>query len=361
MYPDEARAQEPPPEGGPGVRLALHEEFEFAQDAQLVTDGHGVVLKANLGAVGLFRCQKEFLIDKPFGLFFAEGRRARFYECLSRLWQGIASDQFETRVARRGETPRAVFVRVIAGDGLGDDRGAATFRWFIRDVTELRRVEAERAELLRRLVTAQEDERRRVAREMHDSFGQLVTALSLSVRAARDAAGLPPPADARLTEVQRIADQLGRAAHEMAVQLRPSALDDLGLHAALAQYVAGWSARAGVEIDYEASAIASERLPAEVETTVYRVVQEALTNVARHANARRVSVVISRHGGRATVVVEDDGAGFDPEQVTGRLGLVGMRERVALVGGSLDVESGTGRGTVVLARFPLGSGGGSDH
>jgi signal transduction histidine kinase len=335
-------------------RARLQEEFEFAPDGQMVTDGHGLIQRANYAAAALLRCPKEFLAGKPLGLFVAEGHRARFYDCLSRLWRGAGSDQFETRLARRVEEPRDVAVWVVAAERAGESRASITFRWAFRDVTDLRRAEAERAELLRRVVTAQEDERRRVARELHDSFGQLLTALTLSVKAARSATPLPPATDAKLAEVQRVADELGRAAHDLAVRLRPTVLDDVGLDAALGQYVAEWSARTEVKVDYEAEAVESERLPRDVETAIFRVVQEALTNVARHARARRVSVVVGRHDGHATVAVEDDGVGFDPEDAaaSGRLGLVGMRERVALAGGGLDVESSPGNGTTVLARFP---------
>jgi signal transduction histidine kinase len=270
----------------------------------------------------------------------------------------MAADQFESSVARRGGPPLDVVVRVVA-DGAGDSR-AATFRWVLRDVTELRLAEADRDRLLRRVVTAHEDERRRVSREMHDTFGQLLTALSLSVKAARDVTPLPTLAATRLIEVQHLTDELSRAAHDLAVRLRPTALDDVGLFSALGQYVAQWSARTGVEVDYEAAAVEADRLPVAVETAIYRIVQEALTNVARHAKARRVSVVISRHDDHATVAVEDDGVGFDPAAVAacGRLGLVGMRERAALAAGTLEVESTPGEGTTVLARFPLSNGGG---
>lgn len=348
--------------GGSFDHLVLAQEaFEFSAAAEMRTDGHGVVREANHAAAALLRCPKEFLVGKPLGLFVVEGHRGRFYGCLAQLWQGRASDAFETRVSRRNEPPRDVVVSVVADhrEGVGRSRHAVEFHWRLADVTDRKRAEAARDELLRRLVTAQEDERRRISRELHDSVGQLLTALSLAVKAARDAAPLPPASDARLGEVQKVADELGRTVRELAVRLRPTALDDLGLHAALAQSLGAWSARTGVAVDYVAAAIEEERLPPEVETAVYRVVQEALTNAARHAKATHVSVAVSRHGGFATVAVEDNGVGFDPEAAppAGRLGLIGMRERAALAGGTLDVESSPG-GTTVLARFRLAERGG---
>ncbi|MBP3954043.1 PAS domain-containing protein [Gemmata sp. G18] len=213
---------------------------------------------------------------------------------------------------------------------------------------------ARRVDLTRRLATAQEDERRRVARDLHDSVGQLLAGLSLAVKAVETAGELPPASAARLTEVQRMADALGREIHGLAVRLRPTSLDDIGLEPALEQLVAEWSGRCGIRADFHSTGLGPSRLPPDIETALYRVVQEALTNVARHALATTVSVVISRPDGYVTAVIEDDGAGFDPEAgPKGRLGLLGMRERVALAGGTMEVESAHGQGTTIIVRIRL--------
>jgi signal transduction histidine kinase len=215
-----------------------------------------------------------------------------------------------------------------------------------------------RDDLRRRLVTAQEDERRRVARELHDSVGQLLTGLALAFKAVAAAGHLPPLIAAKLTEAKRVADALGKEVHALAVRLRPTALDDLGLDAALRQLVADWSVQTGVPVDFQTAGLNGGRLPSESETVLYRVVQEALTNVARHARAGAVSVVVTRLDGMASTVVEDDGAGFDPDAAgRGRLGLLGMRERVELAGGELNVESTPGAGTAVIARIPVADAG----
>jgi signal transduction histidine kinase len=227
------------------------------------------------------------------------------------------------------------------------------------EVAERRRAEAARTELLRRLVTAQEDERRRVSRELHDGLGQELTALILGLKALEQAVPQGTPGRGRLREVEAVVGRIGREAHDLAVELRPTALDDFGLGPALATYVARWSERTGVAAEFQSPGLDGDRLPPEVETTVYRVVQEALNNVAKHAEARRVSVILERRQDEVTALVEDDGRGFDPERAgsgQGRrgLGLLGMRERVALVGGTLLVESEDGGGTTVRARIPLG-------
>ena len=221
------------------------------------------------------------------------------------------------------------------------------------------RSELDRRELQQRLTTAQEDERRRIARELHDQMGQHLTALGLGLKVVKDATPDPSPMRERLQGLQALTDLIGREVHQLALELRPTALDDLGLQAALANYAEGWAERSGIEVDFHGTGLDGVRLPVLIETTLYRVVQEALTNVLKHSAAQRVSVVLQRSPGQVAAVVEDDGRGFDSDPVPAaagtdqRLGLLGMRERVALVGGTLTVESDFGRGTTVIARVPL--------
>jgi signal transduction histidine kinase len=329
--------------------------FHFTPDAQFVTDEHGMILEANHAAAELLRCPKEFLTGKPLALFGGGGTRQQFYAAIVRLVRGGASESFEAHLARRGEAPRQAYV--VGWADAGGDRTTGTLHWLVRDVTDLRRSQADRDELQRQLAGAQEAERRRISRDLHDTLGQTLAALALGVRAVRDAAPLPERAVNRLDHVQRMADELGRQLHELASRLRPTALDDLGLAAAAGQLAADWSARTGVAADFQLVGPAT-RFPAEVETALYRVVQEALTNAAKHAGATRVAVVLGRNGGDATAVIEDDGAGFNADgtgaaAARGRRGLLGMRERVTLVGGTLTVESAPGQGTTVIARIPL--------
>ena len=217
--------------------------------------------------------------------------------------------------------------------------------------------EAGRRELQQQLTTVQEAERRRIARELHDQMGQHLTALGLGLKVVKEGTPDPSPARDRLQHLQAMTDRIGREVHHLALELRPTALDDLGLDAALANYAEGWSGRSGVEVDFLGSGPQAGRLPPAVETALYRVTQEALTNVLKHAGATRVSVVLQRSAGQVTAVVEDDGVGFEADRVAGRrLGVLGMRERVALVGGTLAVESGPGRGTTVIARIPVPDG-----
>jgi signal transduction histidine kinase len=206
---------------------------------------------------------------------------------------------------------------------------------------------------VRRVVEAQETERRRLALELHDETGQALTSILLglkSVRAASDAREAErAEADVRALVVQALQD-----VRALAVELRPSALDDFGLAPALQRLAETFSDRSGIEAIVETSL--DGRLPSEIETTLYRVVQEALTNVVKHADATRVSIVVASQGSSAAVTIDDDGVGFDEATIRGdALGLLGMRERLALVGGTLAVESSPEAGTTLAARVPLSS------
>ena len=224
----------------------------------------------------------------------------------------------------------------------------------------LGRQEEVRKELLRRLVTVQEDERRRISRELHDQMGQQLTALMLRLRLAKDAAGEDSPLQEQLRWLEGHAALISRDLHRVALELRPTALDDLGLPEALAQYADEWSRRSGVAAELRVNGHGEGRLPPLVETTIYRAVQEALTNVLKHAGAARVVVTLNRLKDSTSVIIEDDGKGFDGERAMesdsrARLGLLGMRERVAFAGGTLAIESSPGAGTSVLIRIPTRS------
>jgi signal transduction histidine kinase len=205
---------------------------------------------------------------------------------------------------------------------------------------------------VRRVIEAQEQERSRLARELHDETGQALTSILLglkSIRAAEDEAAAEQ-AEAQLRELVVAALQDVRS---LAVELRPSTLDDFGLVPALERLGTTLEERSGVRIAVEAG-LHDGRLPQEVETALYRFVQEGLTNVVKHAEAAGVSVVLASRDGGVSAVVEDDGRGFAPDDVRpDALGLVGMRERLALLGGTLTVESKPGQGTALIAYVPV--------
>ena len=227
------------------------------------------------------------------------------------------------------------------------------------EVAAHKKAEAARAQLLRRLVTAQEEERRRLSRELHDSLGQHLSALMLRLKTIETSGNVTTPAPADLLPVEEIISQLMHEIHNLAWELRPAALDDLGLHTALSNYVEKWSERSGVTVDLHSNDLDKRRLPPETETAIYRIIQEALNNVLKHARAHRVSVILERRRDQVVVIVEDDGQGFNVDAAIcepGRehgLGLLGMQERIALVGGTLSIESRVGSGATIVARIPI--------
>jgi signal transduction histidine kinase len=207
-------------------------------------------------------------------------------------------------------------------------------------------------DVLRRVVEGQELERRRLARELHDETGQALTSILLGLKHVEEAKS---PEEAR-SQATRLRDQVVETLQKvrrLAVELRPSALDDFGLTPALERLTEAFQEQSGIEVHIQANLDAA-RLPGEVETALYRIVQEALTNVAKHAEATRVSVVVTRRGNSVTAVIEDDGHGFGAGGGGGDgLGLVGMKERVGLLGGRLAIESTEGAGTTVVAEVPV--------
>jgi len=215
-------------------------------------------------------------------------------------------------------------------------------------VDQSRRIERE---TFRRMVEAQELERRRLARELHDETGQALTSILLGLHGLDTKDG-----DALRSAVASLRELVVETLHDvrrLAVELRPTALDDFGLVAALERLTGTFSEQTGIAVDLESRLRENERLPTEVETVLYRIVQEALTNVVKHARAERVSIVLMRNERGVSAVIEDDGRGFRPDANGGGLGLVGMRERVALVDGTLEIESSDGGGTTLVVEVPL--------
>lgn len=235
----------------------------------------------------------------------------------------------------------------------------------VEEIAERTRAEEGRNALRLHLALAEEAERRRLSRELHDQLGQHLTALTLGLDATRAAVPAGSPIHARLAPLRELVAILMRDARSLAVALRPPELDDVGLDSAVASYVSQWSARYDVASEIAVSGLDEHDVPDATASALYRVLQEALTNVARHAAARQVSVILDQANGAVRLIVEDDGRGFDvdataPRSVSEhRLGLAGMRERAALAGGTLTVESAPGSGTTVYVRIPIERGGDS--
>lgn len=227
------------------------------------------------------------------------------------------------------------------------------------EMSERERAEAARKALRRQLTHAQEEERRRIARELHDQMGQDLTALNLGLKSLHEAA----PAKLRklIRPLQKLATQTARDLHRVALELRPSALDDLGLLKAVRNLAETWSAHCGIAVDVEFGRYSPTGVSTEMKTTLYRIIQEALNNVAKHSGAKHASIVLQSAAGHIQAIVEDDGRGFDITKSksrpiadhSGGLGLTGIQERLTGWGGSLNVESAPNQGTTLIVRIPI--------
>ncbi|MCL5265934.1 MAG: HAMP domain-containing protein [Chloroflexi bacterium] len=222
---------------------------------------------------------------------------------------------------------------------------------------ELSEKEELRSQLLVKVMSAQEEERKRIARELHDETSQSLTSLIVGLKVLEQCD--PAEVGAVAAELRAQASKTLDAVHDLALELRPSTLDDLGLVAALDRHVREYARRHDCEVDFQATGIEGVRLPSQTELAMYRIIQEALTNTAKYAEARTVSVTLERRASTVVAIVEDDGRGFDVKALLesrsteGKLGLFGMQERAALIGGRLTIESEPGAGTTVFVEAPL--------
>jgi signal transduction histidine kinase len=216
--------------------------------------------------------------------------------------------------------------------------------------------ERNRQQLVARLTTITEDERRRISRELHDETSQHLASLIVGLKTVRGQLGAEEPPARVLDELQKQAEQIDRSVHRIAWELRPAALDQMGLEAALRSWLDHWSGLARIPADLHCN-LGPTRLPPELEAQLYRLITEALANVQKHSQAKRASVLLARRQDHIIAAVEDDGRGFDLELIHTQgssrgLGLLGMQERAQLLGGVLHIESSPGHGTTVLARVP---------
>jgi signal transduction histidine kinase len=244
-----------------------------------------------------------------------------------------------------------------------DERLGPTVYGVLSDIHASKQAHAQQAHLLRRLAEARESEQRRIAREIHDQIGQTVTGLALGLKGLEQSlssGGSKRDTLSQLHWVQVLAGEVGRDLHRVAADLRPVVLDDLGLFKAVSAYAVQWTRISGVEVDVQTVGT-DANIPPDVSISVYRCIQEGLTNVVKHAAAQNVSIVLELNSDELRVVIEDDGRGFDNVRLTDpdpgatlpRLGLSGIRERLGLVGGSFNIETSRDSGTALFFQVPL--------
>ncbi len=228
---------------------------------------------------------------------------------------------------------------------------AQTFNVMLEAIDEANRLRTSQ------IINAQEQERKRVARELHDETSQVLTSLLISLAVLEESI-TTPEAQGRIAETRMLAHQTLRAIRSLSIDLRPSALDDLGLLPALRWYIKEYQQKFSIQVEFQSTGF-RERLPAEMETALYRIVQEALTNIAKYAHAHTVYVTLKEEANQVYATITDDGCGFDIEKlqkIAGQergLGLVGMQERAHLLDGTLNIQSSPDHGTIVQASIPL--------
>jgi PAS domain S-box-containing protein len=299
-------------------------------------------------------------LRKDGSRFFASGIMAAMYD--GYLLVGYAkisrdlTEQKRSEIALRRQSEELESIVAGRTAELAEANEALRF-----EMAQRRQIEEERVALLQKIVTSQEDERRRIARDMHDSLGQQLTALRLKLASMKNERFV----DGRIAESLETLQEMGRRIDSevnfLVWELRPTVLDDLGLVSAIESYFGEWSKHSGIPAEFHAGSFPRNgRLDPVIETNLYRITQEALNNVYKHAKARNASIVIEVRKGELVLVIEDDGIGFETDGMDrvresgGGLGLIGMRERAAIIGGTVEIESAAGSGTTVFVRVPAG-------
>ena len=374
------------------LRARLAAIVDSSDDAIVSKTLDGVITSWNRAAEHLFGYSASEAIGRHIFLIIPEDRVVEENDVLARLRRGEKIDHFETvrqtkdgrripisltvspirdatgTIVGASKVARDITERVLAQEAFRRaheeleervrERTAELSQAnasLLREMEERTRVERQREQLFTRLVLAQEDERRRLARELHDELGQQMTALRLTLETLNSLASDHPEVQAQVEALQALAQQLDRDIGFRVWELRPAVLDGLGLAAALAEYAGSWSKYSGIRVELHMMRPMGKRLTSERETTLYRFAQEALNNVAKHARADRVDIVLEHTSDHVSLIIEDNGIGFDPAEIQAAMpgfGLIGMRERAALAGADFQIDSAPNRGTAVILRLP---------
>jgi two-component system sensor histidine kinase UhpB len=374
------------------VRAQLAAIVDSSFDAIVSKTLDGVITFWNHSAEQLFGYTAAEAVGQYIFLIIPPDRRAEEEEVLARLRRGERIEHFETirqtkdgrripisltispirdargRIIGASKAARDISERLLAEEALRrahdelEERVRERTAELTRvneslhaEVAERERVERQRVRLLARLSIAEESERRRIARELHDQLGQQLTALRLTLEMLKAQSMEHAEVRVQVETLQELARQLDEDVAFRVWELRPTAIQDEGLHSALTNYVRNWSKHFGIKAQLHTGCAKEDRLPSLIEITMYRLAQEALNNVAKHARASHVDIVFERIADQWSLIIEDNGIGFDPSsgEVERRgFGLAGMRERAALVGGELQIESAPGGGTTVIFRTP---------
>lgn len=348
-------------EGGPrvftleGAEHSYRVLVESMNEGALMLSPGALILYANHRFARIIKRPLARVLGRSFHRFLSDGDQRALTRALRRVARRRPTIQVLLHAADGSQIPAQVSVRRLARNG----SGSAAFSIVVTDMTEARRSERTLRRLSHSLLRAQETDRRRLAVELHDRATQSLGALLIHLQLLAEHL----PARSRslhgeVAAIRELANKTAEAVESISRNLRPSVLEILGLVPALRVLTSGFAKRTGLPIKLICAALPG-RLSSEVELTLYRVLEEALLNVGQHAKARNVTARLGRHGGAIVLSIKDDGVGCNPDpdrpgrKTKGGIGLIGLRERVAYVGGTFEIKSNRGAGTVVAARIPL--------
>ena len=334
---------------------------ESSDDAIVSKDLEGIITSWNKGAENLFGYSAKEAIGRSVTMLIPRDRIDEEPEILSKVSSGAKIEHYET--IRKRKDGRLINISLGVSpifDSNGKVVGASKIA---RDISNLLTAESDRRDkqMLQRLVDAEESERRRIARDLHDHLGQKMTGLRLKMENLFQNIDPERPDIAEMiSAIREVSFAIDENINYLAWELRPTELEELGIEAALSSFVSEWSTHYDIRAEFNSNVgiKTEERARPDIETNLYRFLQEALNNVHKHAAASFVSVMYVHYDGEIVLAVEDDGRGFDPEVIAPpakmrRLGLTGMRERISLLNGTLDIETAPGEGTKLLARVPF--------
>ena len=345
----------------PAPLTEINSILESAMDAIITVDERQRIVLFNAAAEAVFACSRDQAMGAPLDDFIPERFRVGHRELVRRFGEGeetsrrMGRARVVTGLRRTGEE-----FPIEASISHTSEGGQRYFTVILRDVTErvrseeaLRRSQAEVQSLALAANTAREQEKSRIARELHDELGQSLTALKIDVAWLRQNAGADPATAEKLAGMQRLIDSTVAAARRISADLRPLMLDDLGLVAASEWLVENFTQRTGIPCELVMGA-GDLDMPDPHATTVFRTLQECLTNAAKHSRATQVEVALEREGGEVVLTVTDNGSGFSPGEARkpGSFGQMGLRERAYHLGGTVSFDSAPGRGTRVELRIP---------
>ncbi len=330
---------------------------ESSQDSIVTINFELVITSWNKSAEEVYGYTAEEAIGKPLTMLTLPEDLVQLMTNVDLIKQGKLVRVFETERFRKDRS--RMLLEVVLSPVKNDDGEVVGVSTIARDLTVFR--EAENAirerDIMARLLSAQEEERGRIARDLHDEMGQLVTSLRFKLRAAKDACNDEPTCDA-IDQIELIAQEIDNSVDFIAWQLRPPALEGVPLPEAIENYARQWMRHKGLNVEFLGRGMQGVQFSPPAETALYRVVQESLNNTFKHAQAQNVHLLIEKKGDAIILVIEDDGIGFEldgdnlPQRKAG-MGLAGMLERISLIGGTLEVDSTPGSGTAIHVRVPV--------